>query len=116
MDRTTTLIFGKDFGIGIDDHTCITLPTSEVSDDITYEGCGPFSRNKIFKKTHSDGWEISAKLEADYYVWIDEFTAIHPFHGKIHGILDDKITVSSLEAWEHFSKNHKLEEFDFWDI
>ena len=113
---TITLSFGKDFGIGLDDRTIIILDPSEVSDNINCESDEEFHRDVVYGKYHPDGWTIKAKLEADYYVSIEEFEADHPIYGKIKGRLDDKIVADSLEGWKHFSNYHPLREFDCGDI
>lgn len=62
------------------------------------------------------GWTIFAKLETDYYVWIEKFSATHPEFGEIEGDLKKSITANSQEAYDHFISNHSLKEFDLWDI
>ncbi len=107
---------GIDYGFKSFDHKSIIiiLKPEEVDSNIKLEG--DFERNKIYTKIHKDGWIISATLEADHYVWIEEFIAQHNHYGIIKGFCNNKIECESDEAFNHFIKYHPFEEFDLHDI
>lgn len=96
-----------------DQHICILDP-GEVSDNLKLEA--HLIENKLYSKTHADGWTISAYPEADYYVWITKFTAVHAEYGTIDGDLEKTITTTHKKAFKHFTKNHKIVTFDMGDI
>lgn len=72
--------------------------------------------NKVYSKTHSDGWTIYARVYNDYYSWIDEFAAIHPVYGNVYGDLSTRVKADSKEGYDNFMKNHPPEIFDADDI
>lgn len=112
--KMLSLKFGIDFGINLSIYEKIILDTKEVSDNIYEEG--NFEQNKIYQKTHDDGWTIKAKIESDYYSWISNFEAFHPTFGKIIGNLEEEIICESLAVYNNFVKNHPLEIFNIYDI
>jgi len=92
-----------------------TLSIDNISDINLTEN--DIDKNKIYTKIHNSGWTISANLDADYYVWIDYFTASHSEFGKIIGNLkENEIITDSEEGYTHFINNHKIETFDLYDI
>ena len=112
---TYTYTFGKDFCpefVGDRRFICILEPC-EV-DDLKKEN--DLIDDKLYCKTHADGWTISAYPEADYFVWITTFTANHAVYGTIIGDLQTSIITCHPEAFTHFTKNHKIETYDLYNI
>ena len=104
-----------DFGKDIVNNMCISILNGcEVSDNLKDES--DLIKNKLYSKTHADGWKISAYPKADYYVWITKFTAVHAEYGTIDGDLEKTITTTHKKAFKHFTKNHKIVTFDMGDI
>lgn len=91
------------------------LPTTAVTDKDLSED--EVIRDKVYSKTHDSGWTIYAKIECDYYTWIDFFIAIHPDFGRIIGDLTClKISYDTTDGYNNFFKNHPIDFFDREDI
>ena len=58
---------------------------------------------------HADGWTITGKLHADWFITVEDFTATHPKFGILKGNFAKKITATSKEAYEHFIANHRVD-------
>lgn len=99
--------YGKDFK---SDGGALTLSASEV-EPYTSEWNSP-----EYSKTHPDGWIITAKVQEDYYEWINDFKAEHPIYGKVWGNFQDKVYADSEEGYQHFYKNHTPNAWDYGDI
>jgi hypothetical protein len=56
------------------------------------------------------------QIVSDYYVWIENFIAVHPIYGTIIADLRNEIIADSKEAYDNFIINHPMKEFDLWDI
>ena len=96
-----TKTYGIDFGeIGL----ACTLDKSEVTCKKVTSG--------IYTREHPDGWIITGEVHEDYYVWVEDFTAIHPEFGEVSGSFDGEIRATSEEAFTHFYYRHKP---DIWD-
>lgn len=107
----------KDYGIELRHDEVMTLPIEFATQlPINRETSSYYNENKTCARKNSSGWAISAKIEADYYVWIEDFTAYHPTYGKIEAKLREYIDVESEEAYQHFIENHPLEIFCYGDI
>jgi len=65
---------------------------------------------------NASGWTIQGDIHEDYYEWVNEFEAFHPFFGKVWGNFEDEVYADSEEAFEDFYKNHPPNEWDYWDI
>ena len=109
-------VCGVDYGFKQFDgeSVIIILPVKEVDSDVENEY--DIDRDKLYTKIHKDGWIISAYIQADYLIWIEEFTAEHKYYGIIKGTCDDKIECESEEAFQHFIKYHPFQEIDLGDI
>lgn len=100
----------KEFGIDFhSDGGALTLSVSEVTDNID-------GYNKVYEKIHPDGWHIKGKIIEDYFEWVNDFVAIHPEYGKVHGNFEYKVYADSEEGFKHFMKNHPPEAWDYGDI
>jgi len=79
---------------------------------------GPDSNQEVGSSsyTHESGWTISGRLYEDYFVWVNEFEATHPFFGRVWGDFEDVVYADSEEGYADFVKNHPPEEWDYWDI
>lgn len=87
----------------------LTLPCESVSDiGHVY--------NLAQEKTHTSGWTIKAQTQEDYYVWVNEFEAIHPVFGRVWGDFENEVFADSEEAFVDFYKNHTPEQWDYQDI
>ncbi len=87
----------------------IALPVSDVSDDIFSTNSRNYHWNKVYTKTHNDGWTITAKIEAEYeYLWVEVFEATHETYGKVYGDFNDKVYCTSKEAYDDFIENHPV--------
>jgi hypothetical protein len=114
--------------------TCI-LDVSEVSEHIKSEGdlYGSFDwtndenliRQKnegreyceiVHQRTHADGWTIRGVIHADYYIWVEDFEAEHPIHGKVSGHFGKVVRADSKTGYDDFFANHTPHEFDYGDI
>lgn len=62
------------------------------------------------------GWTITAKIQKDYYSWINDFEATHPDYGFVKGNFESKIQATSKKAYDHFIKHHPYIEWDYWEI
>ncbi len=119
---TEYIIKIEEFGSELKNMEMMVLDPSNLTDDELETGTKPKSNqvdvlgNKVWRKTHPSGWTIEGIIEEDYYLYVDEFTAIHPIYGTIIAYLDDEIIASSKEAYDHFIENHPLEIFDLGDI
>jgi hypothetical protein len=74
--------------------------------------------NKIgeLKRTHADGWTIRGVPVEDYYVWVNDFEAVHPEHGWVCGNFEKVILASSEKAYKHFVAGHPCHKWDYQDI
>ena len=97
---------------GIDFHSpggALTLSPSEVTEDKEYSG--------IHTRTHDDGWTITAEIHEDYYVWVNDFEAVHPQLGKVWGgDFEHEVYADSEAAYQNFWTNHGPEAWDYADI
>ena len=66
--------------------------------------------------THDSGWTITGEIHEDYYFWVNYFEANHPKYGKLSGDYEEEIIAESVEAFEHFYKNHPPHRWDYNDI
>lgn len=66
--------------------------------------------------SHPDGWTVVGALQEDYYVWVNDFEASHPFFGKVWGNFESQVYADSEEGYQHFMKHHSPEAWDYWDI
>jgi hypothetical protein len=64
----------------------------------------------------SSGWKITGRIKEDYYEWVNEFEAVHPFYGKVWGDFEDKVYADTEEGFNHFYKNHPPKAWDYQDI
>ena len=104
--KTITKRFGVDF------HStggALTLPPDAVTNDASVM-TGEHS------KRHDSGWTITGEVHEDWYVWVNEFYAIHDQYGRIEGDFEDEVTAESEEAFANFWKHHEPETWDYWDI
>ena len=62
------------------------------------------------------GWTIEGEVHEDYYEWVNEFVATHPFYGKIEGDFESEVTAESQGALDHFLQHHHYSEWDYYDI
>src|ERR1700747_840826 len=61
---------------------------------------------EFITKTNESGWTIKAKIQRDYYEWINYFEAEHETYGKLYGDYSNIIYAKSKEAFEHFHTHH----------
>ena len=100
----------KKFGVDFDSMPgALTLRREEI--DETDEKLNGFSI-----RVHLDGWTISGEIKEDYYSWVNEFTAMHPLHGKVWGNFEEEVFADTEEGYQDFYKNHKPEAWDYGDI
>lgn len=66
--------------------------------------------------THPDGWTIRGEIHEDYCYWVNDFEASHPTLGWVKGNFESQVDASSREVYEHFVSNHKVQEWDYYDI
>lgn len=66
--------------------------------------------------SHPSGWTITGELQEDYFVWVNEFEAVHPTLGWVRGDFEHLVEAKSKKAFEHFITHHPFEEWDYWDI
>lgn len=92
----------------------LTLNSDEVT-DIKFEP-DRADTNTCFTKTHKSGWTISAFLHQDWYVWVNEFVAIHRRLGTVSGDYESEIVASSNASFDDFYKNHTPNSWDYYDI
>jgi hypothetical protein len=62
------------------------------------------------------GWTIEAHICEDWYEWINDFEAFHPFFGRVWGDFQDTIYTDSETGFQHFYENHPPQEWDYEDI
>lgn len=79
------------------DHMALTLNTSVLGEN-------------------ESGWKIEGHIHEDYYEWVNDFQATHPYFGKVWGDFEDEVHADSEEAFEHFYRHHPPELWDYWDI
>lgn len=73
--------------------------------------------NKIYEFPIKGEWNVKTKVNADYYIWIEDFEAEHPTYGKIIGNLSsNNMQVDSIEAFKHFTDNNLISLFCLGDI
>lgn len=99
--------FGSDF---YSDGGALTLNPSQVTDNPDDAESGTCTR------THDSGWTITGKLQEEYYVWVNEFTATHPELGRVEGDFEKEVRATSDEAFAHFWKHHEPEAWDYYEI
>jgi hypothetical protein len=73
------------------------------------------AKDTSYSKTHTDGWTIEGQIHNDWYSWVVDFEAVHPVHGTIQRV-GNTIVGPSKEVVDKFLADHRLEEFDYWDI
>ena len=93
----------------------LTLNFKEVT-DLKDPQPSDIRKRKCFTRTHDSGWTISAILHEDYFVWVNEFVAIHPKYGYLHGDFEHEVVASSDKAFKRFVKSHPPESWDYEDI
>lgn len=95
---------------------CTALTLS--SDNVSKVDLKPGERvsDECLTLTHDSGWTISAILHEDWFIWINEFSAIHPTLGYVHGDFENDVIASSDEAFDHFYANHTPDSWDYGDI
>ena len=73
-----------------------------------------FDMMTTYEKLNTSGWNIKAKINDMYaYTCIESFEAEHFTYGKIIGDLpSNKIHVTSLDAFKHFTDNHPISIMD----
>jgi hypothetical protein len=117
--------FGVDFGVdvkrneGIYGRLACTLPAHDVSEvDLFDRGevSAPNCEDGRHSRTHSDGWTITGYICEDWYLWVNEFDAIHPTYGRVHGNYETEVYADSEEAFNHFYQHHPPKVWDYWDI
>src|SRR6185503_717693 len=59
-----------------------------------------------FSRRHSSGWTICGKLTEDWYVWVNDFRAVHDTLGVCWGNFEREVHATSEEAFNHFYENH----------
>lgn len=87
----------------------ITLPTYYVTDD-------DWRSEGTYSKTHDNGWTITGEIQEDYYVWVNEFTAIHPKYGKVWGNFEGIVYADSEEGFNNFYNYFQPQVWDYYDI
>lgn len=100
----------KKFGDFSSSSTALTLQASEVT------GFGSIMEGNLHQKTHIDGWTIKAKVEEDWFLWVNYFEANHPIHGRVWGDFEDEVFADTEEGFNHFYANHTPEQWDYYDI
>jgi hypothetical protein len=86
----------------------LTLPLSAVSKSDQIAG--------VHSRTHDSGWTITGEVHEDYYVWVNDFEALHPRFGTVKGNFEEEVVADSEEAFTDFWKNHEPEAWDYLDI
>lgn len=109
---TDTLPWGE-IGLAKDsNYSAYTLSPADVTDlpviDINDE--------KVYTRTHNDGWTIRGMVKDDYVQWINEFYATHEQYGRIWGDFEDIVYADSKEGFIHFFKNHTPNRWFYADI
>ena len=100
----------KTFGIDFDSlGGALTLRVQEVS-TVDEESGG------MHERTHLSGWTIKGEIKEDYYVWVNEFEAKHPWYGRVWGNFEEKVYADSEEGFKHFWENHEPYTWDYGDI
>ena len=98
--------YNKDF---FSEDGALTLPQFAVTDDTNIQ-CG------ICKKTHKSGWTIEGELHEDYFVWINEFNAVHDKYGRVWGDFENTVYADNEEGYNDFYKNHTPHAWDYQEI
>ncbi len=96
---------------GVDFHSpggALTLEVGEVSEKPVESG--------RHSRTHADGWTIEGDVHEDYFVWVNEFSASHPHHGRVWGNFENEVHADTEEGFQHFFKHHPPSAWDYYDI
>ena len=91
-----------------------TLCAEEVCDN--YDSLNRELKNSKLVKIHESGWTISARVNEDYFTWINYFEAYHSDYGEVKGDFESEIEATSILAFTNFRINHPPSEWDYMDI
>lgn len=98
-------------------HAAFTLRPEEVCEPPISRDAIINSVGKCYTRTHTDsGWTISGIIKEDWFLWVNEFVAIHPQMGFVCGDFEHEIVAVSQEAFDHFYKHHTPHGWDYGDI
>jgi hypothetical protein len=100
-----TKIYNKDFK---SEGGALTLNPSEVTDGN--------EQNSFRTKKHEDGWTISGEIHEDYYVWVNDFEAVHEKFGRVWGNFETEVYADSEEGYNDFYSKHTPNAWDYYDI
>jgi len=101
-----TYKFNKDF---FSDGGALTLPQSSVTRN---EGL----MTGVHTRTHKDGWKITGEIHEDYFVWVNEFEAVHPRFGRVWGDFEKEVFADKVSGFKNFYNNHPPDDWDYGDI
>jgi hypothetical protein len=105
MINMITKKFGVDF---FSSGGALTLMPEQV--------CTTHAENGTHTRTHDDGWTITGQIHEDYYLWVNDFEAIHPTFGKVSGNFESVVTADTEEGFADFYSKHTPEAWDYGDI
>lgn len=99
----------KKFGIDFkSEEGALTLRQKDVTEGL--------EENGTHKRTHNSGWTIEGLIHEDYYIWVNEFKALHPKYGKVYGDFESIVYANSEEGFKHFYEHHTPEAWNYEDI
>jgi len=102
---------GKGIDFNCFDDCMLVLSFEEVVEDDQIA-----QLDRVYTKTHPDGWTITASLNEDWFWFVRHFEARHPKFGCVAGDFEHKVFADSEEAFDHFFVHHGPQEFDCGDI
>lgn len=104
-------MFEVDFSyISGQSNNAYTLPSEAVCHE------GQERTGVVLSRLHKDGWLISGLVHEDYYVWVNDFSAVHEVYGRVWGDFEDKVFADSEAGYQHFILHHHPESWCYWDI
>lgn len=65
---------------------------------------------------NTSGWQVKARIQEDYFIWVNYFEAFHPDYGIVFGDFEKQVCASLGDALQHFLTHHPFEEWDYDDI
>lgn len=65
----------------------------------------------------SDTWEVTAKVQHDYYEWINDFYAVEKStNNVVFGNFEDVVYATDKDTYDRFRKEIKVDNWDYMDI
>lgn len=69
-----------------------------------------------FTHVHLNGWIVTGEIVEDYYHWVNNFEAFHPYYGWVKGNFEDEIQCDTEEGFLKFMEEFPPNEWDYYDI